>query len=98
MKIEKSVLIKKYPRLFGTPKHRGSEKITGLKFNCPDSWLEDLAILFEKINAIVLAERLYTFKIIQVKEQNDTLRIYFQNANDDINSLIREAEYKIDSL
>lgn len=61
-------------------------------FECSDGWLPILEELFEKIDEVVKRDNLENFKVVQVKEKFGGLCVYVHNSNEEIQSLIRDAE------
>lgn len=61
----------------------------------PQEWNSDLDVLCSKIDKIVQRDNISDFKILMIKNQHGSPKIYTSNANDEINDLIRVAEYQI---
>lgn len=63
-------------------------------FECDDGWLPLLKETFDNINKVVKKNKLNDFRVTQVKEKFGGLRIYWFDANDEIEKIIDRAEKK----
>lgn len=88
-------IMKKYPLVFGDVQSSQKRDPISLGFEVPNAWLPELDVLFSKINDEVQRANLQDFKVLQVKSKWKALRIYTSGANEEIEALIREAEYKL---
>lgn len=98
MKVKDVELIQKHIKLFGDHAiaHKNAPFYNG--FKCPNAWLNVLEKLFDRIEAIVQSENLHDFKIIDIKNKKGALNIYTINANEEIQNLIKTAEYEVDFI
>lgn len=88
-------IIQKFPKVFGTAPFDYRTSLIGFGFEVPEKWLPSLEQLFSKINDVIQTKKIRNFKVVQVKEKFGTLRVYVQNSTDEIDDLIRIAEYTI---
>lgn len=93
--INKQDIIREFPNVFGESSLDANNESAKFHFDVPDEWLSDMYVLFKKIDEMVQAHDLSEFKVIRVIEKFGTLRVYVQNSNEQIDNLIRFAEYTI---
>jgi hypothetical protein len=98
MDIEKTnKLIQEAPTiLWYLQKNDSSESFLPIAFGfeCGDGWFAILQELFNKLEQYAVQNNLDNFYIMQVKEKFGSLRVYTSYENEEISSLIEQAELK----
>lgn len=88
-------IVSEYKRLFGIREGFNiTEENIKNGFLCKDEWVDPLSKLFSRIQQEVNDNHLH-FRIVQIKNVKDTLKIYTYGANEEILDQIRYFEYSI---
>ena len=84
-------IIKKYPKVFGTPPYDPRYNLLCFGFECGKGWYPLIDKLANDINNIVERDNI-EFQVTQVKEKFGSLRFYYDGGNQDIQDLVSKAE------
>lgn len=91
-RILRQSIILDHPELFGTPPFNVRETCIAFGLECGDGWLPILDDLCTKLSDALKRDPGTQFRFMQVKEKWGALTMYYNGGNDEMRSLLSEAE------